>query len=60
MVLTGRLYPVLASESYFWYELIRNERVASAYALTLTLLSIVITWGYLVFLRSKEEQIGVV
>lgn len=60
VVLTGRLYPVLASESYFWYELIRNERVASAYALTLTLLSIVITWGYLVFLRSKEEQIGVV
>ena len=60
VVLTGRLLPVLASESYFWYELIRNERVASAYALTLTLLSILVTWGYFVFLRPKDDQIGVV
>ena len=59
VVLAGRLFPVLASESYFWYATVRNENIAAAYAFILMVLSIIITWGYLFFLRTKDEEVGV-
>lgn len=59
VVLAGRLLPVLASESYHWYAAIRNEHIASAYALILMVLSVVVTWSYLLLLKTKEEQLGV-
>lgn len=59
VVLAGRLLPVMASESYFWYTLIRNEHVAAAYALLLMVISIIATWSYLVLLRTRDEQVGV-
>jgi len=59
VVLAGRLFPVMASESYFWYTLIRNEHVAAAYALLLMVISIITTWSYLVLLRTRDEQVGV-
>lgn len=59
VVLAGRLLPVLASESFHWYAIIRHEYIASAYALLLMVLSVLVTWSYLVLLRTKEEQLGV-
>ena len=59
LVLAGRQLPVFASESYYWYTTVRNPRVAAAYALLLMGLSLIATWLYLVFLRTKEEQVGV-
>ncbi|HBK69227.1 MAG TPA: ABC transporter permease [Firmicutes bacterium] len=59
IVLAGRLFPVMASESFFWYTLIRNEHVAATYALLLMVISMIITWSYLVFLKTKDEQVGV-
>ncbi|KLU38806.1 MAG: carbohydrate ABC transporter permease [Limnochordia bacterium] len=59
LVLAGRQLPVFASESYYWYTTVRNPRVAAAYALMLMALSLVATWIYLVVLRTREEQVGV-
>lgn len=59
IVLAGRLFPVLAGESYFWASLFRNDNIAAAYAMLLMLLSVVITWCYIYFLRTKDEQVGV-
>ena len=56
VVLSGRLFPVLASESYFWYTLVQNKNVAAAYALLLMVVSFVMTWGYLIFLGTKDKQ----
>ena len=60
VVLAGRLFPVMASESYFWYTLIRNEHVAAAYALLLMVISIITTWSYLVLLRPERNKWGIV
>lgn len=59
LVLAGRQLPVFASESYYWYTTVRNPRVAASYALMLMALSLVATWTYLLILRTKEEQAGV-
>lgn len=56
VALGGRLVPVLAGESYYWYYLYRNTNVASAYAVFLMVISIVLAWGYLRFLRSREVR----
>lgn len=60
IVLTGRLFPVLASESYFWYTVVRNEHVAAAYAVLMMALSVAVTWAYLAALRTRQEQVGAV
>jgi len=55
VTLSGRLVPVLAGETYFWYSLYRNPHVASAYATLVLLLSAAVTWVYLRTLRTPEE-----
>jgi multiple sugar transport system permease protein len=55
IALAGDLIPVLASESYWWYALYRNLHIAAAYGVLLMVLSIIVTWGYLRFLRVREE-----
>lgn len=60
IVLTGRLFPVLASESYFWYSVVRNDHVAAAYAVLMMVLSVAVTWVYLAALRTRQEHAGVV
>ncbi|MBI3975226.1 MAG: sugar ABC transporter permease [Armatimonadetes bacterium] len=57
IILAGRLVPVLAGESYFWYTLYRSPNVASAYATLILALSAVITWAYLRLLRVKEAEV---
>jgi len=58
VVLTGRLFPVLASEAYFWYSLIRNPHVAAVYAVAIMGVSVAVSWLYLLALRTREEQVG--
>jgi len=57
MMLTGRLLPVLAGESYLWYSLYRNPNVASAYGALLLLLSGAFTWTYLRVLRPRPGEV---
>ena len=55
VTLSGRLVPVLAGETYFWYSLYRNPHVASVYATLVLLLSALFTWVYLRTLRPEGE-----
>ncbi len=55
VTLSGRLVPVLAGETYFWYTLYRNPHVASAYATLVLLLSALVTWIYLRTLQPEGE-----
>ena len=57
MMLTGRLVPVLAGESYLWYALYRNPNVASAYGTLILLLSAAFTWTYLRMLRPRAGEV---
>jgi multiple sugar transport system permease protein len=57
ITLSGRLVPVMAGESYFWYTLYRNANVASAYALLILLFSGSITYVYLRALRQRELEV---
>lgn len=57
MMLTGRLLPVLAGESYLWYSLYRNPGVASAYGVLILLLSGAFTWTYLRLLRPHPGEV---
>lgn len=57
MMLTGRLLPVLAGESYLWYSLYRNPNVASAYGTLILLLSGALTWTYLRALRPRPGEV---
>ncbi|HEU68306.1 MAG TPA: sugar ABC transporter permease [Candidatus Acetothermia bacterium] len=56
VALGGRMVPVLAGEAYYWYYLYRNTNVASAYALLLMVISALLAWGYLRFLRPREVR----
>jgi multiple sugar transport system permease protein len=56
VALGGRMVPVLAGEAYYWYYLYRNANVASAYALFLMVISLLLAWGYLRFLRPREVR----
>jgi len=56
VALGGRMVPVLAGQAYFWYRLYRNPNVASTYALLLMVISLLLTWGYLRFLRPREVR----
>jgi len=57
IALAGNLVPVLASQSYWWYALYRNLHIAAAYGVLLMTLSVLVTWGYLRFLRTREEAL---
>ncbi len=58
IALTGRIVPVLAGEAYFQYSLYRNPNVASAYAVVIMGLSIVVVVAYLRLFRTREEELG--
>jgi multiple sugar transport system permease protein len=55
IALGGRIVPVLAGEAYFQYSLYRNPNVASAYAVIIMAISMVITVLYLRLIRTGEE-----
>jgi len=57
IIMSGRLVPVMAGESYFWYSLYRNANVASAYAVLILLFSGSITYFYLRALRQRELDV---
>lgn len=58
LVLAGRLIPVLAGESFFWYMDYRNTHMAAAYAVLIMVLSTLVTWLYLKLLRPREELLA--
>ena len=58
LMLTGRLLPVLAGESYLWYSLYRNPNVAAAYGALILALSGAFTWTYLRVLRPRPGEAG--
>ncbi len=53
LVLTGRLLPVLASETYLAYVDVRNTPVAAAFALVIMLISTLFVLFYLFALRTR-------
>lgn len=57
VALGGRNLPVLAGEAFFWYSLYRSPAVASAYAVIIMGISMVITIVYLRLLRSRQEEL---
>ncbi|RKX69803.1 sugar ABC transporter permease [candidate division WOR-3 bacterium] len=56
LALGGEIIPVLAGEAYFWYYIYRNNHISAAYALLLMVISILMTWIYLRFLRTRSEM----
>jgi multiple sugar transport system permease protein len=55
-LLTGRDVPILAGEAYYWQSIRYNSNVAASYGLVIALVSIIISWIYLVILRSREVE----
>lgn len=53
--LTGRNFPLLVGETYEWYGNLRNAAVASALALVVLGISLVVSVGYLRALRGEER-----
>ncbi len=53
LVLTGRLYPVLASETYIAYVNVREVHVAAALALIIMVVSTLFVLFYLIALRTR-------
>ncbi|HID31965.1 MAG TPA: sugar ABC transporter permease [bacterium (Candidatus Stahlbacteria)] len=54
LALSGEIIPVLAGESYFWFQIYRNRNIASVYALTLMFISLIMTWVYIRLLRVRR------
>lgn len=57
IALAGRDIPVLIGEAYYWQFLYQQPGVASAFAVLILLISIVVTVFYIVTLKTKEETI---
>lgn len=56
IALAGDFLPVLAGEAFNWYFLYQNLPLASAYAVLIMVISVVITVFYLRFFRLREEE----
>ncbi len=56
VVLAGDLIPVLAGEAFNWYFLYQNQRIASAYAVLIMVISAIVTALYLRFLQVREVE----
>lgn len=56
IALTGRGLTVLANEAYRSYEVLREPRVAAAYAAVILVLSVISTLVIFLLMPSKEEQ----
>ncbi|MCD6551470.1 carbohydrate ABC transporter permease [Thermotoga sp.] len=55
-LLAGRDIPVLAGETYYWYTFMNDPRMASAYALVIALVTIIVSWFYITFLRARHLE----
>ena len=55
-LLAGRDIPVLAGETYYWYTFMNDPKMASAYALVIALVTIVVSWFYITFLSAKHLE----
>jgi multiple sugar transport system permease protein len=58
LALVGRQVPVLAGEAYNWSAVLFNNYIASAYAVVILIVSILVTVVYLRALRVRDEQQG--
>jgi multiple sugar transport system permease protein len=58
LALVGRTVPVLAGEAYNWSAVLFNNYIASAYAVVILVVSIIVTIVYLRALRVRDEQQG--
>jgi multiple sugar transport system permease protein len=56
IALAGDFLPVLAGEAFNWYFLYQNLPIASAYAVLIMVISVLITVFYLRFFRLREEE----
>ena len=55
-ILAGRDIPVLAGEAYYWQTDVRNYHVASAYAIIIALMSIIISFIYITTLKPHYAE----
>ena len=55
-ILAGRDIPVLAGEAYYWQTEVRNYHVASAYAIIIALISIIISFIYITTLKPHYAE----
>lgn len=55
-VLNDRGIPVMAGEAYYYQTELHNPNMASAYGLMIAVVSILISWLYLVFFRPKKYE----
>ncbi len=58
LALAGRVIPVLAGESYYWYVTNRNPSVAAAYAVLVLIFTICATWFYFKFFQTSTAEAG--
>lgn len=58
-MLAGRDIPVLAGETYYQYVNLNNPKMASAYAMVIAVITLIISYVYLSSLRSKHLEEGV-
>jgi multiple sugar transport system permease protein len=56
VALGGRLIPLMAAESYYWYYLYRNEHVAACYAILLMAISLILSGVYFRLLRPQGAR----
>ncbi len=55
-LLAGRDIRILAGEAFYWQTIRYNSNVAASYGLVIAVVSIAISWVYLVILRSREVE----
>ena len=55
-ILAGRDIPILSGEAYYWQTEVRNYNIASAYAIIIALISIVISLIYIVVLKPHYTE----
>jgi len=53
-LLAGRDIPILAGEAFYWQTEVNNAHMASAYALIIALVSLIISWAYITFLKPTQ------
>jgi len=59
-ILAGRDIPVLAGEAYYWQTVVYNSNISSAYGLIIAVVTILISWAYITFLKPKSFEEGAV
>ncbi len=55
-ILAGRDIPVLAGEAYYWQTVVYNSNISSAYGLIIAVVTILISWAYITFLKPKSFE----